>query len=826
MTTNTGFKGVDVRQTGTALLLRAFLTTGGAVLSTGTTTVELYELESDGTLKSYDFSSNTFKTTALTTATASMTQQAGNNSTTNTGVWTYALATVSGFTVGSVYLALVRNSTADTLVQCREFQYGSEQGDLVVTASGTTGQGYVQDDIRMLLGTAWLTPGTAGTPDVNVKTVNAVSTSSVTTINANIGTTQAITFDANNYQKVDLQDWLGATAPTAITTAQAATIPTTGTILTAGTGANQLSVSSGVASSNITQVLGVAALGGSGAIHTNVALTGTAAGGTNSTITLATSPITNIYNRAQIAIVSGTGAGQAMNIASNTGTLLTIDSVWAVNPDNTSVYEIYYADGPLTDTNGRVQVQYGTSTGQISATGGIVNGNTVQINGVATSSVTAIAANIGTSQPIYFDAGGYQKVDLVDIAGVAVSSSTAQLGVNVVNISGSAVNPTTAQIGANMVNISGSNINTAAAQIGVNVVNIKGNASAGAPGYVGADWSNINAPSSTVGLSGTTIGTITTVSGNVNGSVASINGVTFPSGFSTLTVANIASGVWNAILSGSTAAGTMVAAIWTWVTGTAGGLATHSDATTIEGQINAMTSSGANTLGTVITAVSAVGIVPPHFTNSTFASDGVFSTAALANAPSGGGGGGSGANTLTITVQDTSNNPLSNINVYLQSNGSTIASGLTVSGTVTLICPNGTYAILALPQGQLYLPNSEAVVVTGNASPPTIHLTPIAITPPSPGEATCWSVTYDPSGTTVETGVAFTYQMTALPAGTTGVIVDSSINSVASNGSGLLTMSNLMPLATYTLIKPSTGSTWSFTAGAVNTTTPINGGIL
>jgi hypothetical protein len=51
---------------------------------------------------------------------------------------------------------------------------------------------------------------------VNVSQINAVSTSSVTTVNANIGTTQAIAFDANNYQKVDLVDVLG-TAATAAT---------------------------------------------------------------------------------------------------------------------------------------------------------------------------------------------------------------------------------------------------------------------------------------------------------------------------------------------------------------------------------------------------------------------------------------------------------------------------------------------------------------------------------------------------------------------------------------------------------------------------------
>jgi hypothetical protein len=129
---NTGFKGVDVRQNGTDLLFRAFLLDiAGALVTTGTTSLYLYELQDDGTLKSYDFNDNTFKTTALTTETVSMTHRTGNNSTTNTGLWTYALATLSGFTQGAVYFARVVNSNASPSGgQTREFQFGLTEGDV------------------------------------------------------------------------------------------------------------------------------------------------------------------------------------------------------------------------------------------------------------------------------------------------------------------------------------------------------------------------------------------------------------------------------------------------------------------------------------------------------------------------------------------------------------------------------------------------------------------------------------------------------------------------------------------------------------------------
>jgi len=130
------FQGIDVRGTGDRLVFRVLLLDGtGAVVTTGTTNLKLYELQSDGTLKSYDFNDNTFNITALTTENQTLTHRQGNNSTTNTGLWTYALTIVSGFTVGNVYIAYVSNSNASPAIQGREWQYGNEQGDCTVTAA-------------------------------------------------------------------------------------------------------------------------------------------------------------------------------------------------------------------------------------------------------------------------------------------------------------------------------------------------------------------------------------------------------------------------------------------------------------------------------------------------------------------------------------------------------------------------------------------------------------------------------------------------------------------------------------------------------------------
>lgn len=124
------WNGIDVRHSGDRIVFRALLQDStGAIVTTGTTTVRLYEVQSDATLKSYDFNDNTFKTTALTTETLALTHRAGNNATTNTGLWTAALTTVSGFTAGNLYIAQVSNSGASPAIQAREFQYGGAEGD-------------------------------------------------------------------------------------------------------------------------------------------------------------------------------------------------------------------------------------------------------------------------------------------------------------------------------------------------------------------------------------------------------------------------------------------------------------------------------------------------------------------------------------------------------------------------------------------------------------------------------------------------------------------------------------------------------------------------
>lgn len=133
------------------------------------------------------------------------------------------------------------------------------------------------------------------------------------------------------------------------------------------------------------------------------------------------------------------------------------------------------------DLDGQVDVNFWNGTAVSSpATAGIPDVNAKNINNVATTSVTTINANQGTTQPINFtgtSTSALVKTDLIDIASAAVSASTAQLGVNLVNINGSAASTSSAQLGVNLVNVAGSAVSTSTAQIGTNVVSVAAAAS-------------------------------------------------------------------------------------------------------------------------------------------------------------------------------------------------------------------------------------------------------------------------------------------------------------------------------------------------------------
>lgn len=127
-------RGIDIKlASDTSLVFTAGPkdSSDGSKITSGTMSLRLFHIvPATGALEQYDFDDNTFKAAALTTATASMTHRATDNSTYNTGMWTYRLATLTGFTSGDQYLAQISHTSA--VDQERQFQYGGVEGEAAV----------------------------------------------------------------------------------------------------------------------------------------------------------------------------------------------------------------------------------------------------------------------------------------------------------------------------------------------------------------------------------------------------------------------------------------------------------------------------------------------------------------------------------------------------------------------------------------------------------------------------------------------------------------------------------------------------------------------
>lgn len=133
MSLSTGHKGIDVKETANRLVFDVFLQDmSGILVTSGTTKLYLYEVQNDGTLNSYDFSSNIFTSGVLTNAFGNLTHRRVLGNTANTGIWTSGLTTLTGFSQSGIYYAHTNHTNAMPNDQMRKFQFGSEQGDVSV----------------------------------------------------------------------------------------------------------------------------------------------------------------------------------------------------------------------------------------------------------------------------------------------------------------------------------------------------------------------------------------------------------------------------------------------------------------------------------------------------------------------------------------------------------------------------------------------------------------------------------------------------------------------------------------------------------------------
>ncbi len=265
---------------------------------------------------------------------------------------------------------------------------------------------------------------------------------------------------------------------------------------------------------------------------------GSAGGGTLGT--LLTYDVTGCF----IRTTGGTGGGgtggannQARKIVTYTTSTgaFTVTPNWETTPDATTTYDVLLPEGvtlgtlrtlnPTTagrtldvSTGGEAGLDWanvGSPTTSLALTGTtIAVTQQVDVNTVKTQAVTCAAGvtvntNVGTTQPVNFTgtaASALVKSDTVDIAGVAVSTSTAQIGVNVVNFGGNAGTfssgkPATTLVSTDVTGNVASDLQTIKTQ----TVTCAGGVTV--PAATLASTTNVTA------------GTITTVTGNVGGNV-------------------------------------------------------------------------------------------------------------------------------------------------------------------------------------------------------------------------------------------------------------------------------------------------------------------
>lgn len=201
---------------------------------------------------------------------------------------------------------------------------------------------------------------------------------------------------------------------------------------------------------------------------------------------------------------------------------------------NIVAYNPQTANLGLTNVSANV-AQWNGSNVSAPATAGIPDINVKNMNNVAATSITTINANQGTTQPLNFTGtagSALVKSDMVDIAGAAVSATTAQIGANVVQVNGQTA---TAAAGVTFPSSIASPTNITAGTI-TTVTNLTNAPTAG-------DFTATMKTSIGTAVAASAVASVTgNVGGNVTGSVGSVAAAVTVLGTSALTEAYPAQG--------------------------------------------------------------------------------------------------------------------------------------------------------------------------------------------------------------------------------------------------------------------------------------------
>lgn len=212
--------------------------------------------------------------------------------------------------------------------------------------------------------------------------------------------------------------------------------------------------------------------------HLGIVDQGTAQSATATTIVLrsAASFANSELVGAVVEITGGsTGVGQTRQITGYVGATdtATVDT-WTVTPTGTITYKIFAAP-PSSATNPPPVNVTQISGSNVSTTTAQLGVNVVQLSGSATAADNAELDFDGTGY-----AGGTTKrqVDVRQFNGSAATASSGRPEVNLTHVSGNIVNTDNAQLGVNVVNAGGSAVVATAGLLAANVTQISGDATA------------------------------------------------------------------------------------------------------------------------------------------------------------------------------------------------------------------------------------------------------------------------------------------------------------------------------------------------------------
>ena len=246
---------------------------------------------------------------------------------------------------------------------------------------------------------------------------------------------------------------------------------------------------------------------------------GTAQGGGSTTITLdaSASATDDLYNGCLVWVVAGVGAGQAGVITDYVGStkVATVDNTWRTNPDNTSVFVLLPGSLGLTSATLAASVwDASTSTYNSAGTFGAgvrLSSAAVQSIWDALTSALTTVGSIGKRIVDYLTGDAYARIGApvgasisADIAAVQADTDNIQTRIPAALVSGrmdSSVGAYQSGLTPLQPTVSGRTLDVSSG------------------GEAGVDWANVGSPTTTVGLSGTTVGTVSAVTAISTGGI-------------------------------------------------------------------------------------------------------------------------------------------------------------------------------------------------------------------------------------------------------------------------------------------------------------------